>query len=200
MNCLFCKSSHTKKSGSFISHSHRHKKVQRYKCKGCGRTFSDQTTALTHRELKPYVTQSLMRLLVSGISQRRCAAILDIHRTTVARKLMRLGGRADMLMRSETPRDEKVTVVFDEMETFEHTKCKPVSIPIAVEQRSRRIIAIDAVSMPAKGLLAAKARAKYGFRRDDRRSGLKTVLGMVKELLPNVSLLKQQCSGPVSER
>jgi hypothetical protein len=97
-------------------------------------------------------------------------------------------------MRQAAPNDKTEVVIFDEMETFEHTKCKPVSIPLAVDEKTRRILAIGAVPMPAKGTLAAKARKKYGRRMDNRSIGLETVLTRVKYLAPKMTLLKSdQC-------
>src|SRR5690606_17336230 len=63
-------------------------------------------------------------------------------------------------------------VVFDEIETFEHTKCKPLSLALAVEDKTRRILSIQCAQMPAKGRLAAISRKKYGYRADERRQGL----------------------------
>ena len=40
------------------------------------------------------------------------------------------------------------------METFEHTKLKPLTIPMAVEQGTRRILAVDVGKIAAKGHLA----------------------------------------------
>lgn len=57
-------------------------------------------------------------------------------------------------------------VYFDEMESFEHTKFKPLSIALCMA-RDRRIITAEGARMPAKGLLAARARKKYGFRPDE---------------------------------
>src|SRR5690606_9933082 len=42
------------------------------------------------------------------------------------------------------------------------------------------IIAINAASMPAKGLLAAFSRKKYGERKDDRPEALKNLLTTIK--------------------
>ncbi len=56
---------------------------------------------------------------------------------------------------------------FDDLETFEHTKCKPLSATIAVESKTRRILGFRVARMPAKGLLAAISRKKYGYRKDD---------------------------------
>jgi hypothetical protein len=76
------------------------------------------------------------------------------------------------------------------METFEHTKCKPVSIPLAVEKQSRRTIAIEVASMPAKGKIARISRAKYGVRDDDRKEALTLVLQRVKTAAPGIKVIK----------
>jgi len=66
---------------------------------------------------------------------------------------------------------EKSKVIeFDDLETFEHTKCKPISVTLAVEFKTRRILGIEIGSMPASGLLADRARKKYGYRADERRA------------------------------
>jgi len=190
MVCPRCKSENFKKNGSYTSKSHRQKLVQRYYCRGCESTFSDQTGTLTCGERKPYATQLVMRLLMSGVSQRRCAKIADLHPITVARKLERLGLRAAARNLEESTLDSIEEVIFDEMETFEHTKCKPVSIPLAVEKQSRRIIAIGVASMPAKGKLAKISRAKYGARDDDRKEALAQVLECVKNAAPGIKVIK----------
>jgi len=41
--------------------------------------------------------------------------------------------------------------VFDDMEAFEHSKCKPVSITVAVEEGGRLILKTSASQVPAKG-------------------------------------------------
>ncbi len=72
---------------------------------------------------------------------------------------------------------------FDEMETFEHTKCKPLSLPIIVEPLKRKILGIDVASMPAKGLLAARARKKYGLRADKRGISIENLFKGLKPIV-----------------
>jgi len=74
-----------------------------------------------------------------------------------------------------------VHVQFDEMETHEHTKLKPLSIALAVDSERRKILGISVCEMPAKGLLAAKSRLKYGRRADDRKKSMTSVLKQVKD-------------------
>jgi hypothetical protein len=73
-------------------------------------------------------------------------------------------------------------VQFDEMETFEHTKLKPLSVPLAVT-KSRHILAVEVASMPAKGLLADKSRKKYGWRKDERNEAILRLLNRLKPLV-----------------
>ena len=57
----------------------------------------------------------------------------------------------------------------DDLESFEHSKCKPVSLILVVENKTRRILAFQA--MAAKGHLAKTPRKKYGPGPDLRSRG-----------------------------
>lgn len=74
-------------------------------------------------------------------------------------------------------------IQFDDMETFEHTKMKPVSIPLVVDTHTRLILGIDAAQMPAKGPLAEKSRKKYGPREDKRPDAWRESLLQAKDFL-----------------
>jgi len=62
-------------------------------------------------------------------------------------------------------------VQFDDLETSEQTKCKPLSVALAVEPRDRKILSFQVSTMPAKGHLAEIAQRKYGLRPDHRKRG-----------------------------
>jgi hypothetical protein len=128
---------------------------------------------MTYRERKSHIDEVLGRLLASGIAQRRAAFILGVHPVTVARKLCRLGAAARRnRLCDQSSRPITRAVVFDEMESFEHTKCKPLSIALAVEEGTRRILAVEVAPMSAKGRLAAVSRKRYGPRKDRRSEAL----------------------------
>jgi transposase-like protein len=188
-----------KKFGFYTKISDDKGKVQRYQCKVCKGTYSDQTGSLTYMEKKPHLTQKVMELLMGGMSQRSAANILKTKVHTVSSKMKRLGIRAKVLLRQCTP--ERATsnlavkqIFFDEMETFEHTKCKPISIFLAVEEKTRKILDVDVAPMPAKGKLSAVSRHKYGIRPDGRRKMLESSLSTLKDRFLNLTLLKSdQC-------
>lgn len=116
------------------------------------------------------------------MSQRRTARDLGVNRKTVARRLRFLGAESLKLLAFSTAEGAKVThMQFDDMETFEHTKCKPLSITLAVEVPTRRILGFRVAKMPPKSSLAKLARKKYGFRKDERKQARTSLL---KELQP----------------
>lgn len=99
-------------------------------------------------------------LLVSGISLRRVSKVLRISRTTSARKLLFLGRVAKCELKESLRHKAKLECVeFDDMETFEHSKCKPLSISLAVESGTRRILGFEVSQMPANGPLAKIAKS-----------------------------------------
>ncbi|HEY8278405.1 MAG TPA: hypothetical protein VIH99_02195 [Bdellovibrionota bacterium] len=92
-----------------------------------------------------------------------------------------MGMEARFLFKRDNYLKEKAKVIeFDDMETFEHTKCKPLSISLAVESKTRRILGVEVRRMPAKGPLSRGKR--YGPRPDERRGGRKSLFTQIKEL------------------
>ena len=182
-----------RKKGFYIKRSTRQNRIQRFRCLSCLRSFSDQTRRLSYRQKKPHIDQPIYRMLNSGISQRRTAFLLGVRRQTVANKLMRLGAAAasdQATWRAQQELPDGQVAVFDEMETFEHSKCKPLAIAVAVQEKTRFIVAAEVSQMPAKGPLAAISRRKYGWRRDDRKKGLQRALGQVATAFKSLSTVK----------
>lgn len=197
--CPFCRnpSAKVRKKGFFKKAATRTERVQRFFCRACRRSFSAQTGRLTFRAKKPHLDQTIFRLLASGVSQRRCAIIMSVNRGTVAKKLTRLAqfGRAGhrRWLRSDgLPRG--TVAVFDEMETFEHSKMKPLSIAVVVQEGTRLVIAAEVSQMPAKGLLAERSRRKYGRRRDDRPLALRSALAEARVALSHLVTIKSDQS------
>ena len=110
------------------------------------------------------------------MTQRRIALLVLANRKTVIRKIRFLAKRArlehaEFLNRLTDDEQKLASVQLDDLETSEHTKCKPLSAAIAVKPKSRKILSYHVSRMPAKGLLAEKARKKYGRRKDERPRG-----------------------------
>ena len=194
VNCPYegCKSSQMNpETGRFVRIGYFYRKsdsrrVARFKCSLCRRTFSSATFSRCFRQHKRRVNYPLFKLLVSGVSQRRAARNLKIHPKTVARKLKFLARYArldqEKLLKQIGARAFSC-FQFDELETFEHTKCKPLSVALVVEQESRKILGFEVARMPATGHLVHIARKKYGFRADERVKRLHALFERVRPVL-----------------
>jgi transposase-like protein len=171
---------------------HNHQPVPRYKCKACKTNFSSHTFRDTYKQKRPELNKLIFKMYSSNTSQNRLAKVLGCNRKTVVKKIRFLACKARNIHEAKLKTEFEIRVVqFDEMETFEHTRKKPVSISIAVEverfekdgkwfYRAGRIIDAIAGSMPCKGWLAAKSRELYGNREDQRYECGMDVLESVK--------------------
>ncbi len=67
-------------------------------------------------------------------------------------------------------------IQFDELQTIEHTKYKPLSVVMAVCKESRQIVGFQVSKMPATGHLAKLSRKKYGSRPDETTTRFASVV------------------------
>lgn len=179
-----------KKQGFFYRRSDR-KWVQRFRCKVCQKNFSIATLSKNYYQKKRNLNHTISRLLVAGVSQREAQRILKINRKTVVRKFIFMAQLAEeKLKRFNEKFPVAVAMQFDDMETFEHTKCKPLSITLAVEEKTRRILGFEVSQMPAKGHLAAISRKKYGYRADFRPIARAKLFKKIKNLVSETTTIK----------
>ncbi len=145
-------------------------RVRRFRCQSCGKTFSENTFNEIYRQKKPHINAQVFELLCSTVSQRRSARILKVNRKTIVRKFLLMGKKAERILPTLNSIHDKVKhFQFDDLETFEHTKFKPLAVTMAVENHTRWIIGFRVSRMAAKGLIAKAAVKKYGIRKDERR-------------------------------
>ena len=162
--------------------------ISRFRCLKCKRTFSTSRFTPSFRQKKRTLNSHILRLLASSVSQRRIARLLQINRKTVVRKFLHLACLAEQERKSELQLLIQAGQTFDrfqfdEMESFERSKCLPLSIPLIVIPGSRRVLSFGVASMPAKGLLASISRKKYGKRKDERAKVMGQVLSEISPLI-----------------
>ncbi len=159
-------------------------RVQRYYCRQCGSSFSEATGSPCFQHKKRQLHGRILEGLCSGVSQRRLVRMIQVNRKTIASKLTFLGERALQFIKEENNKLGKLrSIQFDDVETVEHTKCKPLSIAMAVVADKRWILGFRVASMPAKGPLAEISRKKYGPRPDDRGPARRDLFAELKPLL-----------------
>ena len=107
--------------GGFYRNSDR-KWIQRYKCARCGKHFSQATHQATFGQKKRQINRKVFSLFASNVSQRRIAKILNVHLTTVSRKLEFLGQEARVWNYKNRHKKQLVTEVqFDPLFSLNHT-------------------------------------------------------------------------------
>lgn len=161
--------------------------IQRFWCQKCEKGFSSALFGDTYRQKKRNKNEPVRKLLSAGVSQREAARILKINRKTVVRKFLFLSVKENLALdRWNKAFTAAREVEFDDLETFEHTKCKPLSVSLMVEYKTRRILGFEVSQMPAKGRIAQFSRKKYGNRPDKRAAGRKKLFERVKTFVdPN---------------
>lgn len=165
--------------------------IQRYRCAKCLRSFSRATFHPCYRQNKRQKNRPLRNLLCSGVSGRRAARLLHLNRKTVARKLIFLGIEAKKaLIRLNSERNKVKIIEFDDVETFEHTKCKPLAISLVVEKESRWILDFEVSPMAVKSSLIQLAERKYGKRKDERKRGRQKLFSRIKPLCEKKVIIK----------
>ena len=164
-------------------------RVQRYQCKRCQKKFSSATFCATYRQKKRRINAPIRRLFVSTCCQKDIAEAVGVHVNTVAARLRwqakqsRLRNRRwldDYLARC----GPISTIQFDDLVTFEHTKCKPLSVPMAVIDGLRIPVGFAVAQIPANGHLAAISREKYGKRADKSRDARLKLMHELRSVLP----------------
>jgi transposase-like protein len=179
------------KKAGYFRRSSDSRSVQRFRCLKCRRYFSSATFHRSFRQKKRHLNERLRRLLCSGVSQRRAARLLNVSRRTIERKFLFLGQHAIKDLETFNLNCPKSEVVeFDDLETFEHSKCKPLSVTLAVESQSRRILGFEVSRMPAKGKLTKIALKKYGRRYDKRCEARQRLFLKLKPLTLETAIFK----------
>lgn len=79
------------------------------------------------------------------------------------------------------------------METFEHSKLKPLSIALAVRHKTGEIIGAKVAVMNCHGHMAARSQAVYGLRPDTRRFACRDVMESIKLVAkPKITIASDQ--------
>ena len=168
----------------FFKRSSDSKKIQKYICKICRKQFSTATFSDCYFQKKRRLNYPIKFDLCSSTSLRRIALKYKISRTTVKRKIEFLASLAEAKHKLWLEGASFNLIEFDDLETYEHTKCKPISVSVALESKTRKLIGFRVSSIGAKGHLAKPALKKYGKRQN---TSYKNRVELFKELTNTVS-------------
>ena len=192
--CPYCQSGRTVTKNGFYVRPSDNKHIQRFRCNSCNRGFSKQTLRIDFRYRKRHLDQVIFRGLGKGNSQRGLAYLLGTKQETIARRIVRFGSVCAKNLERLRETIEVDQVIFDEMESFEHTKCKPLTMPLAVEKGSRRLLALEVAPIAAKGHLAEISRRKYGPRKCGRKAAVNSLLQKLRQCVSQAAIIQTDMS------
>ena len=148
------------RKGSFRRKCDPNRKIPRFRCPRCRRTFSRQAFACSYYLKRPELLAPVAAGLVAGSAHRQIARSLGCA-PSVTRLAARLGRIALLLQADALHELEGLdeTVVFDHFETFAFSQDDRLGIGTAVGQRSWFVYAFDPAPHRRAGLRAALRQA-----------------------------------------
>ena len=164
-----------KKGFHYVRHLNR--KFRIFQCKACKRYFTSRTFRLDYRHKRSDLNKKVALLLVEGNSLRGIGRIEGLTYKNTYNKFLWL--KRVVEQKKKSLRMTAKELQFDESETIEHTKCKPLNIAIVTNERYQ-ILSMKVAVMPAKGKLAAISRKKYGHRANERSAKIMEAFAEVK--------------------
>ncbi len=110
------------------------RRIQRFTCLHCRRTFSSQTFSTTYWQKRPDLDAKIFMMTVGCMANRQIARALKCSPSTVDRHVSRLGRHCMLLhMNLLEGVPSPAEIVFDGFETFELSQYYPFHHNIAVE-------------------------------------------------------------------
>jgi len=145
--------------------------VPRFRCRGCGRTFSRQTFRMDYRDHRPDLNAPLVRLLASGIGLRQSARILRLSRHCTELKFRKVAMHLRRLnLNLRGPLLPDAILQFDEFETYESCRnTRPLTVPVLIEKHSRFVVWAESAPIRPRGRMTPARLAR--IERQERRSG-----------------------------
>lgn len=167
--------------------------IPKFKCKACGRYFSQQSFANTYYMKRPKLLPAVAAGLVAGSAARQTARSQGCSHTTVVRLHRRLGRHTLLLMSLALENLDAIreSVVFDHFETFQYCQEMQLGIGTPVGADSWFVYDLDPVPHRRGGKMTAARKAKQR-ERIGRWGGMptgsyrKSTFSMVKRLLRKV--------------
>ena len=168
-------------------HTLAHGTVQRYRCRTCGKTTSDQSESIHYYAKRRLPIRAMVSSLNSGSSLREIGRRYGVSCAAVRNGVLRIGRQAmaaQILMLNElSPRSQ---VVFDGLRTFVTSQDYPCDITTVVDRSSEVILTMTHAVRRRGGTMTDKqhkrAAAKYARWSPGAGTTKRAILWAVREL------------------
>src|SRR4030095_8076743 len=135
------------------------RRIQRYLCLHCRRSFSTQTFSTTYWLRRPQLLVTLFHRLVACSGYRQMARELKVAFSTLAHQAARLGRHCLLFHRLHQP-PVKEAVVLDGFESFEWSQYFPFHFNVLVGKDSHFIYGFTDSPLRRKGRMTATQRRR----------------------------------------
>ena len=176
--------------------------VQRYKCRVCGKGFSEQTFSLDYYAKRKVEYSQLSRAVSGCMGVRALGRLFQVSRGTIENKIFRLAHQALGVQgvvwgRIRLGED----LVTDGLESFWVSQYYPVNWQVLVGAQSQFIYGVDAVTIRRKGRMREEQKRRREEKERTYRVSAKGVEGSVLRVYQGVDyLLEGAVSQPVQLR
>jgi transposase-like protein len=178
-----------KKNGFHLRQLDR-RRIQRYRCVHCGRTFSNQTFSTTYWLKRPDLLEAVLHGLVSCSGYRQIARAQGVSPTTIEGLAARLGRHSILFQELHRPRGApSEPIVLDGFETFEYSQYWITHLNTVVGAESHFTYATTAAELRRKGTMTARQKARRAelearYGRPDPKAIEKSVAQALRLVVP----------------
>jgi transposase-like protein len=152
--CLFHQNPHGwrfKKNGTHLRRFDQ-RRIQRYRCHQCRRSFSSQTFSTTYWLKRPDLLLAILHGLIACSGLRQIARSQAVAPSTVERQAGRIGRHMLLFHERRRPRHVPLEpLVFDGFETFEFSQFWPTHLNTVVGAESQFVYATTVAELRRKG-------------------------------------------------
>jgi transposase-like protein len=173
-----------KKMGFFLRQTPP-RRIQRYRCQRCGRSFSSQTFSPTYWLRRPALLAPLFHRVLACSGFRQIAREFEVSPTTVLRQVERLGRHCLLFHEQHRPRGPLgEAVVLDGFRSFEFGQYWPFELNLLVGQGSHYLYAFSDAELRRSGRMTSRQRRRRAaFERRYGRPSPRARERAVRELL-----------------
>jgi transposase-like protein len=135
--------------------------VRRYKCRKCGKTFSEQTFSIDYYAKKAINYEELLKKLISTSSTRDISRDFNISTGTVSNKITRLSRQAiaihDVLRKEIVLND---SLAADGLESYTVSQYYPNNLTMLLLSSSQYVYYINYTTIRRKGVMSENQKLK----------------------------------------
>jgi len=170
------------------------RRIQRYRCHHCRRSFSTQTFSTTYWLKRPDLLLPVLHGLLSCSAYRQIARAQTVSPTTVEAQAARLGRHALLFHEARRPQEPpREPIVLDGFETFELSQYWVTHLNTVVGAESHFVYATTVAELRRKGRMTARQKrrraeleARYG-RPDPRAIEKSAALALALAVPPGAA-------------